>query len=89
MQLLLTHGLAGSVIEFLKVIGPLTDPTANGAEASDAVHVVCRSPPGFGFSANPEGQGWGTARIAAAWARIMAMLGYSGYGAQGGDWARW
>jgi pimeloyl-ACP methyl ester carboxylesterase len=86
LPLLLTHGWPGSVVEFLKVIGPLTDPTAHGGDAVDAFHVVCPSLPGFGFSAKPRSTGWGVDRIAAAWALLMARLGYTRYGAQGGDW---
>ena len=86
MPLVLTHGWPGSVVEFHKVIGPLTDPTAHGGKAADAFHVVCPSLPGFGFSAKPTRTGWGVDRIAAAWATLMDRLGYARYGAQGGDW---
>ena len=86
MPLLLTHGWPGSVVEFQQVIAPLTDPTAHGGDAADAFHVVCPSLPGFGFSAKPTSTGWGIDRIAAAWATLMARLGYARYGAQGGDW---
>jgi len=86
MPLIVTHGWPGSVIEFMKVIGPLTDPTAHGGDAADAFHVVCPSLPGFGFSARPAEAGWGVDRIADAWAQLMARLGYARYGAQGGDW---
>jgi pimeloyl-ACP methyl ester carboxylesterase len=82
----LTHGWPGSIVEFLKVIGPLTDPTAHGGEATDAFHVVIPSLPGYGFSDRPAQPGWGVERIAGAWARLMARLGYQRYGAQGGDW---
>jgi pimeloyl-ACP methyl ester carboxylesterase len=82
----LTHGWPGSVIEFLKVIGPLTDPVAHGGDAADAFHVVCPSLPGYGFSGKPTGTGWTVDRTAAAWAQLMARLGYDRYGAQGGDW---
>ena len=82
----LTHGWPGSVVEFLKVIGPLTDPAAHGGEARDAFHVVCPSLPGYGFSDKPERTGWGIERIAGAWVQLMARLGYERYGAQGGDW---
>ena len=82
----LTHGWPGSVVEFLKVIGPLTDPTAHGGDAADAFHLVIPSLPGFGFSDRPARPGWGVERIAGAWARLMARLGYRRYGAQGGDW---
>jgi pimeloyl-ACP methyl ester carboxylesterase len=74
------------VIEFEKVLGPLTDPPAYGGRAEDAFHVVCPSLPGYGFSDRPEQPGWGVERIAAAWATLMARLGYPRYGAQGGDW---
>jgi epoxide hydrolase len=84
--LLLTHGWPGSVVEFHKVIGPLTDPVTHGGEATDAFHVVCPSLPGFGFSGKPSTPGWGTERIAAAWDQLMHRLGYPRYGAQGGDW---
>jgi pimeloyl-ACP methyl ester carboxylesterase len=86
MPLIITHGWPGSVVEFHKVIEPLTNPTAYGGQAADAFHVVCPSLPGFGFSAKPGATGWGVDRIAAAWATLMARLGYSRYGAQGGDW---
>ncbi|MEP6722703.1 MAG: epoxide hydrolase family protein [Variovorax sp.] len=86
MPLILTHGWPGSIVEFQKVIGPLTDPTAHGGDAADAFHVVCPSLPGFGFSAKPTCVGWGVDRIAAAWATLMGRLGYARYAAQGGDW---
>ncbi len=86
LPLVVTHGWPGSVIEFLKVVGPLTDPVAHGGVASDAFHVVCPSLPGYGFSGKPTTTGWGIARIAGAWAQLMARLGYRRYGAQGGDW---
>ena len=86
MPLLLTHGWPGSVVEFQKVIGPLTDPVAHGGDAADAFHVICPSLPGFGFSGKPGATGWGVDRIATAWAELMARLGYERYFAQGGDW---
>ena len=86
LPLVLTHGWPGSVVEFLDVIGPLTDPTAHGGDAADAFHVVCPSLPGYGFSDRPAETGWGTDRIARAWAELMRRLGYDRYGAQGGDW---
>ena len=86
LPLILTHGWPGSVVEFLKVIGPLTDPTAHGGAAADAFHLVCPSLPGYGFSDKPTRPGWGVARIADAWAALMARLGYGRYGAQGSDW---
>jgi len=86
LPLVITHGWPGSIIEFLKVIGPLTDPTAHGAAAVDAFHVICPSLPGYGFSDKPAQPGWGVERIAAAWTVLMARLGYDRYGAQGSDW---
>ncbi|BBZ15444.1 epoxide hydrolase family protein [Mycobacterium branderi] len=86
LPLIITHGWPGSVIEFLKVVGPLTDPPAHGGDAADAFHVVCPSLPGYGFSDKPSRTGWGVERIADAWAVLMARLGYHRYGAQGGDW---
>ena len=84
--LIITHGWPGSIVEFQKVIAPLTDPTAFGGRAKDAFHVVCPSLPGYGFSGKPEGTGWNTDRIARAWETLMVRLGYGRYGAQGGDW---
>jgi epoxide hydrolase len=86
LPLVMTHGWPGSIIEFLKVVGPLTDPTAHGGDAADAFHVVCPSLPGYGFSDKPTRPGWGVERIAAAWTVLMARLGYERYGAQGSDW---
>jgi len=86
VPLIISHGWPGSIIEFLKVIGPLTDPTAHGGDAADAFRVVCPSLPGYGFSGKPDRTGWGKQRIADAWAQLMARLGYLHYGAQGGDW---
>ena len=86
LPLVITHGWPGSIVEFLKVIGPLTDPTALGGDDSDAFHVVCPSLPGFGFSDKPTTTGWGIERIANAWIELMARLGYERYGAQGSDW---
>jgi pimeloyl-ACP methyl ester carboxylesterase len=86
LPLVMTHGWPGSVVEFLKVIGPLTDPPAHGGAARDAFHLVLPSLPGYGFSDKPTEPGWGVARIADAWAELMARLGYGSYGAQGGDW---
>ena len=83
----ITHGWPGSVVEFLKVIGPLTDPAAHGGDAADAFHVVCPSLPGLRLQRQAgRAPGWGVERIAAAWAELMARLGYDRYGAQGGDW---
>lgn len=84
--LILTHGWPGGVTEFLKVIGPLTDPARYGGDAADAFHVVIPSLPGFGFSASPLQAGWGVERIAKTWDALMTALGYSSYVAQGGDW---
>lgn len=84
--LLITHGWPGSIVEFQKVIAPLTDPTAHGGRAEDAFHVVCPSLPGYGFSGKPTSTGWGVERIAQAWDTLMHRLGYDRYGAQGGDW---
>ena len=84
--LILTHGWPGSIIEFLKIIDPLTNPTAHGANASDAFHVVIPSMPGYGFSGKPTAPGWGPERIARAWVTLMKRLGYTQYVAQGGDW---
>ncbi len=86
LPLLLTHGWPGSVVEFLKVIGPLVDPQAHGGTEADAFHVVIPTLPGFGFSDKPQGTGWNVERIAAAWATLMERLGYQHYVAQGGDW---
>ena len=84
--LLLTHGWPGSVAEFTKVLGPLTDPRAHGGDAADAFEVICPSLPGYGFSDKPAETGWGVERIARAWAQLMARLGHDRYLAQGGDW---
>ena len=86
LPVLITHGWPGSVFEFLNVIGPLTDPTGHGGDATDSFDVVIPSIPGFGFSARPAAAGWGPERIARAWAELMRRLGYSHYVAQGGDW---
>jgi epoxide hydrolase len=84
--LVMTHGWPGSVVEFHKVIAPLTDPANHGGAPDDAFHVVCPTLPGFGFSGKPARAGWNVARIADAWDQLMARLGYPRYGAQGGDW---
>lgn len=86
MPLQMTHGWPGSVIEFNKVIGPLTDPVAHGGRAEDAFHLVLPSLPGYGFSDRPDRTGWGVRRIADAWIALMRRLGYDRYVAQGGDW---
>ncbi len=85
LPLLVTHGFPGSVAEFLDVIGPLTDPRAQGGDAADAFHLVLPALPGFGFSSPLASAGWTVARAAAAWAELMRRLGYERYGAQGGD----
>jgi pimeloyl-ACP methyl ester carboxylesterase len=86
LPLILTHGWPGSIIEFLKVIPALTDPTAHGGQASDAFHVVCPALPGYGFSGKPKQNGWTAEKIAHAWGQLMLRLGYQRYYAQGGDW---
>ena len=86
LPLLVTHGWPGSIAEFTKIIGPLTDPTAHGGRAEDAFHVVMPSIPGFAFSAAPRTAGMDPARIAGIEAALMARLGYERYGVQGGDW---
>jgi pimeloyl-ACP methyl ester carboxylesterase len=86
LPVIVTHGWPGSVIEFLKIIDPLTNPTAHGGSASDAFHVVIPSLPGFGFSGKPTETGWGPDRIARAWVTLMKRLGYNRFVAQGGDW---
>jgi len=86
MPLLLTHGWPGSVVEFLKVLGPLSDPRAHGGDPADAFDIICPSLPGYGFSDKPRQTGWSVERIARAWATLMARLGYPRYLAQGGDW---
>jgi len=86
LPLIVTHGWPGSIIEQLKIIGPLTDPTPHGASASDAFHVVIPSLPGYGFSGKPTAPGWTPVSIAKAWAALMQRLTYTKYVAQGGDW---
>ena len=86
MPLIITHGWPGSVMEFMKVIEPLTDPVAHGGSAKDAFHVIAPSLPGYGFSGKPTQTGWGVPRIAQAWITLMERLGYSRWVAQGGDW---
>lgn len=86
LPIILTHGWPGSVVEFLKVIGPLTDPTAHGGSAEDAFDVVIPSQPGFGFSDKPTAEGWNVVRTAKAWGVLMQRLGYTKWVAQGGDW---
>lgn len=86
LPLIITHGWPGSVFEELKVIGPLTDPTAHGGRAEDAFDVVIPSMPGYGFSDKPTSTGWDADRIARTWAELIKRLGYTRYVAQGGDW---
>jgi epoxide hydrolase len=86
LPLLLTHGWPGSIIEFLEVIGPLSDPRAHGGDPMDAFHVVIPSIPGYGFSGPTREAGWTTDRVARGWAELIRRLGYERYGAQGGDW---
>src|SRR5215218_667666 len=86
LPLIVNHGWPGSIIEQLKIIGPLVDPTAHGGNAEDAFHVVIPSMPGYGFSGKPTSTGWGPERMSRAWAELMKRLGYSRYVAQGGDW---
>jgi pimeloyl-ACP methyl ester carboxylesterase len=86
LPLIVTHGWPGSVVEQLKIIEPLTNPTAHGGAAADAFHVVIPSIPGYGFSARPNTTGWDVAHIARAWVVLMKRLGYTKFVAQGGDW---
>jgi pimeloyl-ACP methyl ester carboxylesterase len=86
LPMIITHGWPGSVIELLKIVDPLTNPTAHGANASDAFHLVIPSMPGYGFSGKPATTGWDPVRIARAWGELMQRLGYDRYVAQGGDW---
>jgi len=87
MPLIMTHGWPGSIFELLKVVGPLTDPTAHGGRAEDAFHLVLPTYPGYGFSGKPpRGNEWGPPRVARAWDELMRRLGYTRYVAQGGDW---
>ncbi|HEX5441537.1 MAG TPA: epoxide hydrolase [Ktedonobacterales bacterium] len=86
LPLIVTHGWPGSVIEQLKIVEPLTNPTTHGASASDAFHLVIPSLPGYGFSGKPTSPGWDPARIARAWTELMKRLGYTRFVAQGGDW---
>ena len=93
LPLIITHGWPGSIAEFAKIIGPLTDPVAHGGQAEDAFHVIAPSMPGYGFSDKPRSPGFGPEQIAETGAQLMARLGYDRYGVQGGDWgsivSRW
>ncbi|MDA1074085.1 MAG: epoxide hydrolase [Proteobacteria bacterium] len=86
LPLVMTHGWPGSIIEFMKVLGPLSEPQEHGGDAKDAFHIVCPSLPGYGFSGKPTTPGWGVKKTAEAWSKLMARLGYTDYVAQGGDW---
>ncbi|MCZ6618860.1 MAG: epoxide hydrolase [Gammaproteobacteria bacterium] len=86
LPLVMTHGWPGSVVEFLKVIEPLTDPVNHGGDAGESFHVICPALPGYGYSDKPTQPGWGVEKIAEEWANLMARLGYERYVAQGGDW---
>jgi pimeloyl-ACP methyl ester carboxylesterase len=86
LPLIVTHGWPGSIIEQMKIIGPLTNPTAHGGDASDAFHLVIPSLPGYGFSGKPTATGWDPQRTARAWVELMERLGYTQFVAQGGDW---
>ena len=86
LPIIVTHGWPGSIVEQLKIIDPLTNPTAHGGSASDAFHVVIPSMPGYGFSGKPTATGWDPERIARAWVELMKRLGYTRFVAQGGDW---
>jgi len=89
VPLILTHGWPGSIVEFLDLIGPLSDPRSHGGDPADAFHLVIPSVPGFGFSGPTRDKGWNVGRVARAWAELMHRLGYERYGAQGGaTWAR-
>ncbi|MCY1076981.1 epoxide hydrolase family protein [Archangium lansingense] len=89
LPLLLTHGWPSSVVEYLDVIGPLSNPRAHGGDPAQAFHLVIPSLPGYGLSGPTRDAGWGTRRVARAWAELMSRLGYQRYGAQGGDWGSW
>lgn len=85
MPMIMTHGWPGSILEFIKTLGPLSDPTSHGGSADDAFHLVVPSIPGFGFSGKPTTKGWGSDRIGRAWAALMERLGYDSFVSQGGD----
>ncbi|WP_437995182.1 epoxide hydrolase family protein [Sorangium sp. So ce185] len=89
LPLIVTHGWPSSVVEYLDVIGPLTDPRAHGGDPADAFHLIIPSLPGYGLSGPTREAGWGARRIARAWAELMRRLDYPRYGAQGGDWGTW
>ncbi|AUX33899.1 MULTISPECIES: epoxide hydrolase family protein [Sorangium] len=89
LPLIVTHGWPSSVVEYLDVIGPLTDPRAHGGDPADAFHLIVPSLPGYGLSGPTREAGWGARRIACAWAELMRRLDYPRYGAQGGDWGTW
>ena len=86
MPLIITHGWPGSIVEFMEIISPLTDPAGHGGDPADAFHLVVPSIPGFGFSGHTLERGWDVRRVARAWDELMGRLGYRRYGAQGGDW---
>ena len=86
LPMIMTHGWPGSPLELLKVIGPLTDPTAHGGKAEDAFHLVLPTYPGYGFSGKPKGTNWGPDHVARAWHELIQRLGYQRYVSQGGDW---
>jgi pimeloyl-ACP methyl ester carboxylesterase len=86
LPLIITHGWPGSIVEFMRVIGPLTNPAAHGGDPADAFHLVVPSIPGYGFSGPTRETGWNVGRIGRAWDELMSRLGYRRYGAQGGDW---
>jgi len=86
IPLIMTHGWPGSIVEFINIIGPLTNPRAHSADPADAFHLVVPSIPGYGFSGPTQDRGWNVHRIAQAWDELMRRLGYQRYGAQGGDW---
>ena len=86
LPLIMTHGWPGSIVEFLKVLEPLSHPDAHGGHPGDAFHVICPALPGYGFSGKPTSPGWGVEKIAQAWSTLMKCLGYDRYVAQGGDW---
>jgi hypothetical protein len=86
LPLIITHGWPGSIVEFMEIIGPLTDPASHGGDPADAFHLVVPSIPGYGFSGPTTERGWNVRRVAQAWDALMQRIGYGRYGAQGGDW---